>query len=141
MASDYGFAGFAWYGPKVMADIKKSASRGTEAAAIFLVNALKKTLSIPAPRIAVVGVRGVRKGIRYYRATTRATPGAPPRKLSGDMRGSITYRMSGEKAWVGTNLTPYPEVHEKGDHPWFRKTAELVRKELGAIIGKTVKIG
>lgn len=48
----------------------------------------------------------------YYQATTPASPGAPPRKLSGDLRRSINWEMRGEaKARVGTWII-YGSVHE-----------------------------
>ena len=52
--------------------------RGLEAGANVLLNKIKQKISVPAPRKLVMSKRGD----VYYRATTKAAPGAPPRKLS-----------------------------------------------------------
>jgi hypothetical protein len=54
-----------------------------------------------------------KKSGRVY-ATTKATPGAPPRKLTGIGRASLAYRVDKDKlsAMVGTNVI-YMRVHEE----------------------------
>lgn len=66
----------------IQRDIKRMmVSRMTRACG-YLADRIKENLSVPAPRVKT----------RYgYRATTRATPGAFPRKLSGELRRATAY--------------------------------------------------
>ena len=52
---------FRW-NPQVLADAAAAAGRGLEAATIFVEGAVKETLSVPAPRVRLVGKNG---GTRY----------------------------------------------------------------------------
>ncbi len=116
----------------------RAAGKGLRAAAIFLTARIKELISVPAPRVRVLGKRGKAAGILYYRATTPATPGAPPRKLSGRLRTSITYEMSadGQSASVGTSV-PYAAALEfRMGHAFLAPSLERWRGELAAIIGK-----
>ena len=68
---------------KIAAQVEVSAGRGLNAARIFLTARVKEALSVPAPRTPVREgpQEGQKKGaIKYYRAVTPATVGAPPRK-------------------------------------------------------------
>lgn len=87
-----------WNGGAVDQKIMKLAGRGLEAATIHLLNRTREALSVPAPR------RRTKSG--RYVATTRAIPGAPPRKLSGTLRRSMAFQMMRQKTIgrVGTNL-------------------------------------
>lgn len=78
-----------WRTDKVLAEVERRLNRGLTAGANVLLNRIKEKLSVPAPRVLVTS----KKGIPYYRATTRATPGAPPRKLSGRLRASGSYEV------------------------------------------------
>ena len=86
--------------------------------AIAVTNDLKNVVSIPAPR------RVSKTTGRVY-ARTKATPGAPPRKLTVRGRASISYRVDQWElvARVGTNVL-YMRVHEEsppgtpGLHKW-----------------------
>jgi hypothetical protein len=134
---------FEWMGRDVTAEIEKLRGKGLVAAGIHATRRLKEVLSVPAPRrIAVAGVRAkwVPPGTRYYVATTRATPGAPPRKLSGQLRRSVTYEVSPGKTFVrvGTNVV-YARKLENGGHPWLLKTMIAIGPELAAILGKEVR--
>lgn len=122
-----------WYGPQVTDEIRKLAGLGLHAAAIHASRRLKEVLSVPAPRKRVVS----KKGVIYYRATTPATPGAPPRKLSGRLRASVTQELSGDKmiARVGSNIV-YGRRHEFGTHPWLIRTILAIRNELAVILGR-----
>ncbi len=124
--------------PQQIADeAARAAGRGLQAAAIFLTSRIKELISVPAPRVRVLGKRGKAAGILYYRATTPATPGAPPRKLSGDLRQRVTVEMGtdGLSAIVGANV-PYARRHEFGGHAFLRPSLERWQGELAAIIGK-----
>lgn len=81
---------------------------------------LFKVLSVPAPHY-------ISKSGRYV-ATVKATPGAPPRKLSGVGRASLQKFVERNAdditLWVGTNNI-YMAAHErKGNHVWLYKTIE-----------------
>lgn len=142
---------------KIVKEVKNSAGLGLNAARFFLVARLKETLSVPAPRRLVRHPLG-----SYYVATTRATPLAPPRKLSGRARNSITSEMKGQwVAVVGTNVVsdpfrsrstkypkgfPYMKYHELasmgsrgGRHKWIEPTVVKYMKDLETIIGRSVR--
>jgi phage gpG-like protein len=95
--------------------LRRRALRGLTAAAVELQKQLKVVLSVPAPRTRVIS----RSGSVYYRATTPAIPGAPPRKLTGRLRASISFKIDAAnlRATVGTNVI-YGGRHERGNHPW-----------------------
>lgn len=116
---------------RIKAQVERGASKGTQAAAVFLVARIKETLSVPAPRKRVTSFAGV----VYYKATTKATPGAPPRKVSGRLRSSITYAIiSPKEAWVGTNVH-YAKPLERKGHKFLGPTYDKYRTELNKIIG------
>ena len=130
------------------AEVKRLVGRGVKVAASHLAKRIKQTLSVPAPRRRVQS----KAGTYYYRATTKATPGAPPRKLSGRLRASIAYEVDadGVTARVGTNVF-YASIHERGKrgsgggyaggkHPFLRHTLERVKHEVEAILGYEIKI-
>lgn len=119
-------------------EVAASIGKGIRAAAIFLTARIKEELSVAAPRKAVVGSRGLRAGVRYYRATTPATKGAPPRKLSGRLRSSIGYSMAddGLRARVGTNVVYAPRL-EFGGHPFLQTIIDRHADDVLKIIGDT----
>ncbi len=125
--------------PQQIADeAARAAGRGLQAAAIFLTSRIKELISVPAPRVRVLGKRGKAAGILYYRATTPATPHAPPRKLGGDLRRRVTVEMSadGLSAIVGANV-PYARALEyRMGHAFLAPSLERWRGELASIIGK-----
>lgn len=147
---------------RIAAQLKRGANKGVEAATRFLAARIKETLSVPAPRKAVRGTPqpGKRLGpILAYRAASPAIPGAPPRKLSGRMRQSVTQQMltptigvvglkarslPSKKYPQGFN---YPRYHELGSsdawgggaHQFIKPTVEKYHKELQVIIGGEVR--
>lgn len=126
-------ADFTWNWPRIEADLERAVSKqGIEPAAVFLENRAKEITSVPAPRKRVVS----RRGVSYYRALTKATPGAPPRKLSGRGRASITHEMVNPLlARVGTNAV-HMAAHERGGlHKWLSVAAEKFRGALARIVG------
>lgn len=123
-----------------------------QAAAVFLAARVKETVSVPAPRKRVVNSLG---DIRY-RATSRAVPGAPPRKLSGRLRQSITHvyqpsanpkakKGQGGKGIVGLKARSakgfnYPkQLEKKTDHKYLVVTARRWRTQLEVIVGRRVR--
>jgi hypothetical protein len=113
------------------AEAQRIAGRGLRAAASHLANCFKEVLSVPAPRRRVQS----RTGEVYYRATTPASPGAPPRKLSGRLRAAQTRQtVSPTRERVGSNVA-YARRHERGDHPFMLPTLAREVPRLAAIIG------
>lgn len=129
--------------------VQRAAGKGLDAARVFLTSRVKETLSVPAPRVRVKTTTGD----VYYRATVPATPKAPPRKLSGRLRTSVTSeRLSERLAIVGAKARSpagfnYPRFHElrgaadySGEHPFLVPTAWRWRKALLEIMGKTLHL-
>jgi hypothetical protein len=134
---------FTWDDTRILAEVQRATGRGLTAGAIFLTARVKEAASVPAPRVRVLGKRGENAGSYYYRATVRATPGAPLRKLSGQTRASFTYEVSGNRARVGTNLTTrkgfsWVAYHEAHDHRTLGFAFDRWRAEVGAIIGQAM---
>lgn len=127
-----------WSGPQALAQIKAEVNKRIEAGCVLIQNDLKQVLSVPAPRKRVLS----KSGVIYYRATTPAIPGAPPRKLSGRQRSSITREMDRENlsGKVGTNVKPYPRYHEEHDHPFVSVTLVRVRGDLERVLGTGVGV-
>ncbi len=76
--------------------------------------------------------RGSWADVRYE--PSPATPGAPPRKLSGRGRASVTREIDRENlvGRVGTNV-PYMRKHEYTGHPWLHVAAAAVEPRLQGI--------
>jgi hypothetical protein len=125
---------------EIEAEVQRLAGKGLEAAAIYLAGRLKEVLNVPAPRKLVTAgpkSRWVPPGTRYFVATTPATPGAPPRKLSGAMQQRTTYQKVSDNLFrVGTWGLPYPATHEYGAHPWLMVTVQAELPNLARIIGE-----
>ncbi len=114
----------------VLERARAEASRRLARAAAFLAGEVKKVLSVPAPRVKVTS----KKGSVYYRATTKATPGAPPRKLSGRLRASVAWDMpDAETARVGASAI-YARRLEYEGHPWLYKTFQAQWTRIEAIL-------
>ena len=152
---------------RIVVQIQKSAGKGVQAASRFLASRLKEAVSEPAPRKAVraAPIGNQKKGgILYYRAATRATLGAAPRKLSGRLRTSIVaLTLTPTSALVGAsargmpsrkhqNGFPYPLFLEtgkqgsagaklgEGSHPFVKPTVNKYKGELRAIVGKPLRV-
>ena len=92
---------------ELMEKVKADAVKALTRTAIACTNDLKQIVSTPAPR------KVSKKTGRVY-AATKATPGAPPRKLTGRGRTSLAYKVAKDalEASVGTNVI-YMRKHEK----------------------------
>jgi phage gpG-like protein len=130
---------FQAHDKKVTEECLKIAGLGVEAAGKFLKSRIKEVISEPAPRKRVTSRK---TGTIYYRAKTKAKAGAPPRKLSGQLRRSITEEYSKvlRTSRVGTNVI-YARRLEKGingknAHPYLVKTMERYQSQLSVIIGQ-----
>lgn len=132
---------------KIAKQVEKAAGEGLNAARVFITSRVKETLSTPAPRRRFKSS----SGDFSYVATTRATPGAPPRKLSGRLRSSIYSSMLTNKvAVIGANARSdggynYPKLLElaKGNraHPFIRPTVYKYMKEIREIMGRQLYLG
>lgn len=111
-----------WNGHALAQQVNRALGQGVHAAAAFLASRVRELVSVPAPRRRVVGRRGKVAGLTYYRATTPAVPGAPPRKLSGQLRRNVTSeRVDDTTARVGVPLGPVPYARrlELEGHPYL----------------------
>lgn len=144
---------------KVQAMVQRSIGKGLATATVFIVARTKEALSEPAPRVKV-RVAGPKSGISHYRAATRATPLAPPRKLSGRLRTGIMGKMlTPTRAVVGTNVRAMPsrkypggfsygKYHEvkqsgmpgSGKHQFIKPTVAKYIREIRAIVGRNIKL-
>ena len=115
-------------GKPIEQKIMMLAGRGLEAATIHLTNRVRQTVSEPAPR--------KRNKLGTYRATVRATPGAPPRKLSGDLRRSMAWQMFRQKTIgrVGTNKVYGRSLETWMNHSFLGYTLQKSMGELSVIM-------
>jgi len=118
---------------KIAEEVKRRASQGLKAATIFLSARVKEILSVPAPRRLVKP----KHGAPYYRATTPAAPGAPPRKLSGQLRRSIAWEMRQNETVgrVGTNMI-YARKLEAQGHRYLTLAVEMYQNDIKTIMGR-----
>ncbi len=126
---------------RITSQIEQGVGEGVHTAVIFLAARTRETLSVPAPRKAIrAAAVGRKKGaILGYRAATRATPGAPPRKLSGRLRASTTARMINRfKGEVGVSAF-YGKFLERRDHKFLWPTYEKHKADVRRIVGGKVK--
>lgn len=141
---------------KIAKQILRGAGKGINAGRIFLAARIKETLSVPAPRKKIWDKHGNFEWV----ATTAATPGAPPRKVSGKLRSSVwSIMLSETEAMVGANARskpktrwpqgfPYPIYHEvkdpshpkSGQHTFVIPTFSKWKAALEIIIGAEVNI-
>lgn len=142
---------------RIAQQVQARAGKGVQAAAIFLAARLKETVSTPAPRKRVINNAG---DIRYV-ATVRAIRGAPPRKLSGKLRQSITHaaklppggttgggqrgRIRPVLATVGVMARSakgfnYPRHLERTNHRFLLPTVRKYRKELVTLVGGSLRV-
>ena len=89
-----------------------------------------------------------------YRATTPATPGAPPRKVTGAMQRSVALiEKSPTRVVISVSAKSekgfgYPRHLEvkipgsptSGRHPYIQPTVEKYRAELTKIVGNTIRV-
>lgn len=120
-----------WDGGPVEAKIMALAGRGLQAATIHLSNRVKQTLSIAAPRRRTAAGR--------YVATVPASPGAPPRKLSGQLRRSTAWQMYKKNTVgrVGTNEVYARPLETWMGHSFLAYTLNRSKGELVTILGRT----
>jgi hypothetical protein len=154
-------------GLKIEAEVKRAAGMGLAAAIRFLAARVKEALNVPHPARTLYKNKAT--GERYYHAARfiKATPNAPPRKITGRLQGSITSEMisplegvvgsnarapaTGMKgAWQSFGFDPemqqrlgisganYPAIHEHGSHKFLQPTFEKYEREVTTIVGQPV---
>lgn len=146
---------------KIAQQVQRSAGKGLQAVTTFLAARVRETVSVPAPRRAIRGIPqgGAKRGpILGYRATSRATPGAPPRKLSGKLRQSVWSKMlTPTKAVIGANARGYPtrdsprganypailelSLDPRRRHAFIMPTVRKYRRETARIMGRSLRVG
>lgn len=101
----------------VIAELRRRATYAAARIGAEITGELKKVLSVPAPIVP---------GSVPPRAATPATPGAPPRRVSGRGRAATAYVVDTSEdgsrvtLYVGNSVF-YMGVHERHDHKWLEK--------------------
>ena len=88
------------------------------------------------PKIYDWGVAPTRQFRDVVYVPSFATKGAPPRKLSGRLRSSVSWEIDKDRlvAKVGTNVV-YGRALEYRNHEWLLKTVRRLTPQLEAILG------
>lgn len=130
----------AEYAKRLAEEVERAAGKGIGAAGIFLAARVKEEVSVPAPRRKYTPPGG---GVHWV-ATTPATAGAAPRKLSGRLRGSVhSQQVSRTEAVVSVDAKSdqgfgYPGHLEEHGHPFLAPTAEKHKDDLAKIVGSAI---
>lgn len=111
---------------------RRAADERMAAAAKFLRQKLYEVLGVQAPR------RRTRSG--SWRATVRATPGAPPRRVVGTGQAGVEWRLNRERNVSFYNVMFYMMWWESHGHPWFKKTVLKYLREAEKIAGCRLKL-
>jgi hypothetical protein len=119
--------------------IRRQLGAGMGAAAIYLEESLRRTLSVPAPLRVIPGGQG-RRG-PYARAATPATSGAPPRLVTGRLRGGVFSRQVDElMAEFGVEGVPYAAKQEDVlNHMFVEPTVRREMESLNLVVGRAVQ--
>jgi hypothetical protein len=130
-----------WTAEQIEQEVLRITGRGLLAAGAYLSGRLKEVLSVPAPRkyvgFGVKGSIGVDLQGKTWRATTKATPGAPPRKVSGSFRSKVTVRQPAQhhvQVGVFADVRAWP-LETWMRHPYLVTTFQRERGNLQRIIG------
>jgi hypothetical protein len=117
---------------RVRAALRRGVGKGMKGAVLFLAARLKEEVGLPAPRRKVTA-----GGAPSWRATTRAEPRAPPRKVSGALQRSVQVvaeRFRPGRAVLTVNARsaggfPYPLFLETG-------AADVSARNVVRLLGK-----
>jgi hypothetical protein len=115
---------------------KNMANAGLGPAADFLAESIRQVLSVPAPLTVSVGPKGPR-----IRAATRAQPGAPPRLVTGRLRGGVFSRQADDSSWdVGIENVPYAaRLEDELGHRYIEPTIRRDIERLSVIVGEAIE--
>lgn len=98
---------------QIESEVSRIVGRGLWAAGLFLQARMRELVSVPAPRKRVK----TRAGGFTWRARTPATPGAPPRKITGSFRSKIMVRkLDGWRVQIGV----FSDVRARPFETWMR---------------------
>lgn len=127
----FGSVQIGWDGGTVEQKIRQMAGRGLQVATIHLSNRVRQAVSVPAPRR--------RSSTGRYVATSKASPGAPPRKLSGQLRRSIAWQMYkfNTVGRVGTNVVYGRPLETWMNHSYLFYSLKKAQGELTTIMQTT----
>ena len=122
----------------LMREVNRRAEKALAAGALTLANEVKKTLSVRAPTRMATS----RSGVRYPVARTRAAPGAPPRLVTGRLRGSVGWQVlrqpGGPVGRVGTNLVYGRPLETWMNHKFLSATWAQVGPSVLAVMQKAL---
>lgn len=94
------------------------ATFGLHAAGRFLADKVREILNVAAPLKSVQS----KKGPSYLRAATKATKGAPPRRVTGSLYRSVAYKVDTAARAVRVTVADPGEALEEGGHPFLAPT-------------------
>lgn len=127
-----------WNADNVRREIDALMIQRLEKTAITLQNRVRETLSEPPKggRRKVIG----RSGVPFYVARNPATPGAPPRKITGRFRSTMAYMRLADNGGfrVGTNDIRGRPFETWMNHPFLMPTLDRCRGELEGIAGQPI---
>lgn len=125
-------------------EVRALAGRGLLVAGQYLADQIRRVLSVPAPyRVVTAGPRSRTPGVKSYRALTPATPGAPPRKVSGQLRRSVAaWEAAPGVVRVGVQRLVYARPLEtRMGHPYLVPTLLANLDAVGRIVGREIAGG
>ncbi len=109
-------------------EVERLAGKGLVAGAYYLLERIQELISVPAPSRRTKSGRLV--------ATVPAIPGAPPRRLTGQLRGSGFVREIDARRVDVVFATPYSRRLEFEGHPYMIVALNEHLSELGRIVGE-----
>lgn len=119
-------------------EARQKAARGAEAGCRFLAGIFREVLNVQAPR------RRVKGNGAYFAATEPATPGAPPRKVSGDLQRSTQVQVipaePGQDGGAQIVCNAYGRILEDKGHPWIEPTLDRFQQELEIVVGAAMQV-
>ena len=165
MAGRSGTDTLARLADRIAEEITKGANSSLTPVSAFLEARIKEALSTPVPRTTRISPTG---GI-VYKPLAPARVGQPPRMLSGKLRSSVRSEIvdtaagasgkPGKAIVIGANARsipssryptgfPYGQYHEikdpskpgSGRHPFIMPEFQRWKKQLAALIGKSVRL-
>lgn len=116
---------------QIQAYVRARVSRGIRAAAPFMRDMLKRTVGVQAPR------KRSSSAVCGWRAITAATPGAPPRRVSGCGQQSIYYKRTKNGVSFRARRR-YMMILEHKNHPWLQLTINKYKREFFRIAGRAM---
>lgn len=130
--------------PKAAESLETQARLAAWEAAEFIAQKVRKELSVQAPLVGYIG----RNGVYKVRAATPATPGAPPRRVTGALQDSIRPTLIDGRPSIIADVRSergflYGLYHEiigfggyagAGRHPYYKVVLAKYRSEIEAIL-------